>query len=164
MLKVTKDIMNNSNKDNLKIIKMDISHIKQIAELEKLCFSDPWSINSIQEELNKPMSVFYVLILNLDTNTEIVVGYLGLYNILGEGYITNICVHPEYRCLGYASMLINKVIDYSNQNNLDFITLEVRESNCNAINLYKKFGFKEVGLRKNYYSKPSENAVIMTRY
>ena len=82
----------------------------------------------------------------------------------GEGSITNIAVHPDYRHQGIASSVLEKLVSHSCDNKLEFITLEVRESNINAIKLYEKFGFEEVGRRKNYYSNNHETAILMTKY
>ena len=92
------------------------------------------------------------------------VGYGGMYTVLDEGYITNIGVMPDYRRRGIGAKLVSKLIDYSVRNSLSFLSLEVRVSNIAAIKLYDSFGFKEVGKRKNFYSNPKEDALIMTRY
>jgi len=93
-----------------------------------------------------------------------VVGYCGLYKVLDQADITNIAVHPDYRKKGLASLMLDNIIKYCTNCTLSFITLEVRQSNQSAINLYKKYGFNEVGLRKNYYADNHENAILMTKY
>jgi ribosomal-protein-alanine N-acetyltransferase len=92
------------------------------------------------------------------------VGYGGMYTVLNEGYVTNIGVLPQFRRKGIGKSLVEKLLDYSKEKNLEFLTLEVRVSNKAATNLYKSFGFESVGNRKNFYSNPTEDALIMTRY
>ena len=94
------------------------------------------------------------------TVDEKVVGYMGLQVFCGEGYVTNVAVLPEYRRQGIAKMLIEKQL----QNDMSFITLEVRESNLPAIKLYEFCGFENVGIRPKFYTDPTENAIIMTKY
>lgn len=140
---------------NLIIRKATFDDSGEIEKIEKACFSTPWSLNSIEESLKNECSVFYLA--ELDSQ---VVGYMGLQIFSGEGYVTNIGVLPEYRKMGIATALIEAQM----QNEMDFITLEVRQSNVPAISLYNKLGFEDVGVRKNYYSNPTENAVLMTKY
>ena len=89
---------------------------------------------------------------------------MGMHNICSQGYITNVAVFEQYRGKGIASALMEKIIGYAEKNNMEFISLEVRQSNHPAISLYLKYGFKKMGIRKNFYNKPCEDAVIMTRY
>ena len=143
---------------NLNFEKMTEQHIKCIAELEKQSFSTPWSEAALSEELSNKFSRFFVALLNGE-----IVGYIGSHNVLGEVYITNVAVFPEYRCNGIGEKLIKKLIESVENEDADFITLEVRKSNVSAINLYKKCGFCTVGERKNFYEKPCEDAVLMTK-
>lgn len=133
-------------------------HIPQVAQLERECFSLPWSEKSLAEELNNPNAHFLVA-----TENDTVTGYVGIIDICGECNITNIAVFEKYRNKGIASALLKKVIADAVNRNSVFITLEVRESNTSAVNLYNKFGFKEVGRRKGFYSKPTEDAILMTK-
>ncbi len=144
---------------SIKIEKMREEHIKDIAALEKECFSQPWSEGSLREELHKDNSNFLVAL----TEDALVVGYIGFNFVLDEGYITNIAVAPKFRRCGIAQNLLNKIIAFAQSQRLSFISLEVRASNAAAISLYEKFGFKEAGLRRNFYTLPQENAVIMTK-
>ena len=130
--------------------------IANIALIEKECFSSPWSENAILESMLSTTS-FYVA-----RENGIVTGYMGLSQIAGEGYITNIAVLPQYRGKGIGSALLEYVISHC-KNNLEFISLEVRISNNKAISLYEKFGFEHVGLRKRFYTNPQEDAIIMTK-
>ena len=91
------------------------------------------------------------------------VGYAGMYVTPFDGQITNIAVHPDFRRMKIATRLLNKLFDVCVQSGLEAITLEVRESNESAIKLYEKEGFSSVGLRKNYYKNPLDNALLMTK-
>ncbi len=140
------------------IVPMDRGHIPQIAALEKMCFSMPWSEHMLEEVLYDPQASFIVA----DDGEGNVLGYAGLHAILDEGYIDNIAVHPDARRHGVASALLDVFCRFA-QAHLAFLTLEVRASNQAAIALYSLFGFSRAGLRKNYYENPREDAVIMTR-
>ena len=141
------------------IREMTESDITEIAELEKECFSEPWSENSLRDELTNETARFYVL-----RDGEKLLGYIGANNICNEVYITNVAVNSQYRGRGYGQKLVNHLIKQSETERAFFITLEVRKSNKNAIKLYEKCGFKFIGERKNFYSKPTEDALIYTYY
>ncbi len=141
------------------IREMTESDIKDIAELEKECFSEPWSEESLKDELPNETARFYVL-----RDGENLLGYIGANNVCGEVYITNVAVNENARGRGYGKILVNHLIKQCDLENALFVTLEVRESNENAIALYEKCGFKKVGERKNFYSKPTENGLIYTLY
>ena len=140
------------------IVPMSREHIPQIAQLEKLCFSAPWSEAMLEEELFNPQASFIVA----EDEEGRVVGYAGLHVVLDEGYIDNVAVEPDARKHGVASALLDVFCRYGAAN-LAFLTLEVRASNAAAIALYDKFGFQEVGRRKSYYQHPTEDAILMTR-
>lgn len=143
----------------IRIVPMTADHLDQVADLERICFSAPWSRNMLAEELDNACSAFLVA---LDSK-ENIVGYAGLQVILDEGYITNVAVRPEYRKQGVASRLLQVFVDFALGNSLAFLTLEVRPSNTAAIVLYGRHGFRTMGRRKNYYEHPREDALIMTR-
>lgn len=130
-------------------------HIDGIANIENICFSNPWSKDDIAAQIDNKTSHFLVALID-----DKVVGYMGLQIFSGEGYVTNVAVLPEYRGRGIAKALIEKQFE----NEMDFITLEVRESNTAAISLYIKMGFEKIGVRPNFYSNPNENAIIMTKH
>ena len=144
---------------HVRIVPMNADHLDEVAELERICFSTPWSRNMLAEELDNACSAFLVAV---DAN-EKVVGYAGLQVVLDEGYITNIAVRPECRKQGIAGKLLQVFLDFAEANKLAFLTLEVRASNHTAIMLYGSRGFRSVGRRKNYYEHPKEDAIIMTR-
>ena len=141
----------------MELLKLTEAHIPQMVELEKICFSLPWTADMIRSELNNP-SCLYLAAVDGDT----LVGYIGIQTVLDEGYINNVAVRPEYRRQGIAAALISLLIEQTRAIGLAFMTLEVRESNAPAIALYEKLGFTTVGIRKNYYEKPRENAILMT--
>lgn len=127
--------------------------------IETECFSHPWSRQSLENELNNETSLFLVA-----KEENEVIGYIGMSIVIDEGYIFNVAVRESYRNKGVATALINELVTYGKKNNFCFITLEVRESNQPAISLYSKFGFIKAGERKDYYSNPKENAILMTKY
>lgn len=143
----------------MKIEKMTAEDIKAVAGIEEMCFSHPWSENSIRESFENKCNYFYVA-----TVDEKIAGYIGFSVMADEGYILNVAVLPEYRGSGIGRKLVQTVLEYAEENSLVFVTLEVRVSNETAINLYEKAGFEKVGERKNYYSNPTENALLLTRY
>ena len=148
------------------IVPMDRSHIEQIAALERECFSTPWSEAMLTEVLFDSQASFIVAqasFIVAESEDGGVLGYAGLQVVLDEGYIDNIAVEPNARRHGVADELLDVFCRFG-EANLAFLTLEVRASNAPAIALYRKHGFEEAGRRKNYYTKPAEDAIIMTRY
>lgn len=143
----------------MKIEKMTLSHLDNVYIIETECFSHPWSRQSLENELNNETSLFLVA-----KEENEVIGYIGMSIVIDEGYIFNVAVRESYRNKGVATALINELVTYGKKNNFCFITLEVRESNLPAISLYSKFGFIKAGERKDYYSNPKENAILMTKY
>lgn len=145
---------------NYDIISMTADHLDEIAELEKRCFSDPWSRRMLAEHLENECAATIVA----QGEDGTILGYAGLLTILDEGYITNIAVRLEYRRQGVASQLLDVFTRFAQGNHMAFLTLEVRDTNAAARALYAKHGYEEVGRRKNYYDHPKEDAIIMTRF
>ena len=143
-----------------KIVPMDASHLDALALAEQACFSAPWSRNMLSDELYNDCAAYLVA----EDETGAVLGYAGLQVVLDEGCITKIAVLPAFRRQKIAARLLQVFFDFAKAHELRFITLEVRAGNDAAIALYQKFGFAEVGRRKNYYEKPKEDALIMTKY
>ena len=139
----------------MNLVTMEERHLAALAEIEKACFHAPWSETMLREELGK--GIF--LVAEQDGKTA---GYVGCQAVLDEGYITNVAVSPDFRRQGIARALIAKLLAQAKAAGLSFVTLEVRESNAPAIALYAGAGFAPVGTRKNFYSNPTENAVLMT--
>lgn len=134
--------------------------VEDIYEIEKLCFPDPWSIDSLEYELEENPRAFYI-VAELDGQ---VVGYAGLWWIEDEGHITNVAVKPGYRNRRIGEGIISVMIDFTSKEGIRHHTLEVRRSNDPAIGLYEKFGFRTEGVRKRYYRNNGEDALIMWRH
>jgi len=131
-----------------------------IFEIEKLCFPDPWSKDSIRYELEENEKAFYLVA----EHSGKVVGYMGLWWILDEGHITNVAVRPGYRNRKIAEGIIRVMLEHTIGAGILHHTLEVRRDNQPAINLYEKFGFQVDGVRKGYYQFDGEDALIMWRH
>ena len=147
-------------KMHVNVVPMQADHLDELARLERICFSRPWSRTMLAEELENQCAAFLVAV---EPVTEKVVGYAGLLVMADEGYITNVAVFPEYRRRGVAEQLIAVFDKFARGNRLAFLTLEVRPSNAAALALYQRFGFEEVGRRRNYYDLPKEDALILTK-
>ncbi len=140
----------------LQIVPLTSEHIKEISDIEAVCFSDPWSEDMFIQLLSNPLAVYVTALLD-----DKVVGYAGLYHILSEGQLMNIAVSPEYRRNGIADKLFSVLLEYAEKNDIEVITLEVRKGNIPALEFYHKLGFEKVGERKGYYSHPVEDGVLM---
>jgi len=147
-------------KMRVNVVPMTADHLDELERLERICFSRPWSRKMLAEELDNQCAAFLVA---QEPLTEKAVGYAGLLVMADEGYITNVAVFPEYRRRGVAEQLIAVFDSFARGNRLAFLTLEVRPSNTAAIALYQRFGFEEVGRRRNYYDLPKEDALILTK-
>ena len=143
----------------LQIKKMQEEHVHGIHEVEKACFSLPWTIDGICAELKNENARFFVAL-----KEKKVVGYVGMHDVFSCCYVANVAVLPEFRRMGIAKRLMQEILDYGKKTNAEFLSLEVRQSNVAAISLYESLGFEEVGVRKNFYERPTENAVIMTKF
>lgn len=146
--------------DNITIRRMNVADIEAIEVIENLCFSLPWSYESFYNEIQSNRLAHYFIILFNDK----IVGYIGLWQVLDESHITNIAIHPDFRRLGLASELIGYTLNFCREAGILSVTLEVRESNIPAQNLYKNFGFCTNGFRKQYYSDNHEDAIIMWKH
>jgi ribosomal-protein-alanine N-acetyltransferase len=142
----------------MEITRMTADDVCELAELDKKCFTVPWSEQSFRDETDNALAIYFVA-----KENNKCVGYAGFWNVSGEGDITNVAVLPEYRRLGIGSVLIEAVIKKAAELELSLLTLEVRRSNTAAQNLYSKYGFEVIGERKRYYSDNREDALIMTK-
>ena len=133
--------------------------LPQLLEIEKECFSVPWTEAMLRTQMNPDKHIFLVA----ETAGGEIAGYVGMMYVLDEGYISNVAVARDYRRRGIAQTLIYTLICRAAEKGLSFLTLEVRAGNDEAIALYEKCGFQTVGRRKNYYEKPAEDAILMTR-
>lgn len=143
---------------NITVTEMKAEHIACIAQLEKECFSTPWSENALSEELTNPDSHFLV------AECGEIAGYIGVQEICGEAYITNVAVFEGFRKKGIGRTLLREAAEGASSRGCEFITLEVRTSNSAAIALYESEGFEKVGIRKNFYASPTEDGAIYTKY
>lgn len=141
------------------ILPLTAAHISQAAEIERLCFSDPWSEKMLAEHLANPCSLTLAAV----GDTGRLLGYVGLLAVVDEGYITNVAVRPDCRRQGVAAALLDALEAQGKERELAFLTLEVRQSNAPARALYEKLGYLQAGLRRNYYENPREDAIIMTK-
>ena len=142
----------------MKILKMETCHVPQVAQLERLCFSDPWSETSIAGELSNPLSHWLVSV-----EEETVTGYVGSQTVLGETDMMNVGVHPGHRRRGVAEALVKALVSDLKAQGSRCLTLEVRASNDPAKSLYEKLGFSQVGKRPGYYRNPKEDALILRK-
>jgi len=142
----------------IEYVSMNRSHVEAIAELEKVCFSDPWSVNSVESELNNTLSLWLVAM-----DHDKLVGYIGSQTVLGEGDMMNLAVAPNYRRMGIGEGLVNALVAALSARGATRLALEVRASNTPAIALYEKLGFQVAGRRPNYYRNPKEDALIMRK-
>lgn len=143
-------------KNNLIIEEMTSKDIDGVFEVEKNCFEHHWSKDAFAKELKNDVARY--LVAKLDGK---VVGYVGIWFVMDEGHITNVAVHSDYRGKKIGDELVKSLVNLCKENNIVSMTLEVRISNLVAQNLYKKYGFKLSGIRKEYYSDNKEDAMIM---
>lgn len=134
-------------------------HLNGVAELEKLCFSQPWSAGSLELLTKEGIGVGYLC--TDKENPTTVTAYGGMLITVDEGQITNIAVHPDHRREGLGTAIVRTLLRHAQNERLASVTLEVRASNAAAIALYKNAGFAEVGRRKGFYSRPTEDGLIM---
>ena len=137
---------------------MTAGQVPAVAELEKICFSDPWSEKSLGEELHNPLSLWLTA-----AEGDTLCGYIGSQTVLGETDMMNVAVHPDFRRRGIAEGLILSLVEALKKQQSHQLTLEVRASNAPAIGLYEKLGFSQVGRRPNYYRNPREDALILRK-
>ena len=145
----------------ISIEKMKKEYIDDVYEIDKLSVPIPWSKSSIEEEMNNMLASFLVA-----KEDEKIVGFAMCWFIMDECHIGNIAVHPDYRKKGIASKLLDELLKGCKEHGTNYILLEVRSSNASAQNLYKKYGFKELVIRKKYYKNPDgtyEDAIIMDK-
>ena len=143
-------------KNPIKIEEISKNDAPCVAKIELACFSQPFKESDILEYLKNPIWHFFVC-----KEDENVLGYISFTKILDEIQIVNVATSPEHRKMGAGKALISYLLDFAKENEVTKLFLEVRESNEPAINLYKRFGFYKVGISKNHYKEPTENAILM---
>jgi len=142
----------------IKIVTMEESHVAQVAALEKICFSMPWSEASVRSELTNPLALWLAAV-----EDGCVIGYIGSQSVMGEADMMNVAVLPSYRRKGIGEKLVKALVGALTRNGIHCLTLEVRASNEPAKALYEKLGFTCAGRRPNYYRNPKEDALILRK-
>lgn len=140
----------------MELRKMEEKDIDQVAKLEQDIFSMPWSKSDFLSSVKNPNHLYAVA-----AEQNRIVGYCGLWNVAGEGQITNMAVEKSVRGRGIGCQMLSYLIEWGQQEKIQEFTLEVRKSNKSAVHLYEKLGFRNEGIRKNFYEKPQEDAIIM---
>ena len=138
---------------------MTVDDIAQVAEIERQIFSIPWSEKAFRDSMESDMTIYIVA-----KENDNVAGYAGMYLSFEEGNITNVAVNPLSRRKGIGEKIVRDILNRAYEKGVRDVFLEVRETNSVAIALYEKIGFKEEGIRKNFYDKPRENALIMWKH
>jgi len=144
---------------NVTFEKMRLEHLNDILKIEKLSFPSPWSRSSFLYEITQNQFACYIVAMA----EEKVAGYGGMWLIMDEAHITNVAVHPDYRMNRIGTALMKELIRLASLMGATRMTLEVRPSNTAARRLYASLGFKDVGLRKRYYTDTNEDAIIMLK-
>lgn len=150
----------NINCTDFIICPMKLEDLNEVYDINIKSLKSPWSLGSLNDEFSNTLS-YYVVCKN---SSKKVVGFGGMWLVCGEGNITNIAVHPNFRHMGIGSKIVTELCNICTKNNCSDLTLEVRISNTPAIKLYEKIGFKNEGIRKNFYSNPTEDAIIMWKH
>lgn len=145
------------------IRRMTAEDISRVLEVERACFSDPWSADVFHATLLLPYAHYYVAEITEEDGTSRIVGECGVRDIVGEGEITNVAVHPGWQGYGIAGKMLDTLLAESLKQGMTAFTLEVRAGNMPAIALYRKFGFRTEGIRTGFYDNPVEDALIMWR-
>lgn len=141
------------------VVLLSKENADKLVELENKCFTSPWTYTMFVGDLESEHTYYFG---TFNDKNEIT-GYIGMWHVGDTAEITNVAVHPHYRRKGIATKLVFELEKLCIEKCIEYINLEVRESNFSAISLYTKFGFEKVGLRKNYYKNPTENAILMTK-
>ena len=144
---------------NYIIENLNLTHIEEICDIEKRCFSDAWSRQSFIDEIDRENSVFIVI-----KKEGKIVAYSGFWYIVDDAQIMNVAVDIGYKGMKISHILMKEMIQRARDKNMATMSLEVRVSNEIAINLYKGYGFEIVGVRKQYYQDNKEDAYIMFMY
>ena len=140
------------------IVPMEERHLDDLARLERLCFSRPWSRQALKEELTNPAACFLV-----GEEAGEVLGYAGMHCAAGECYVDNVAVFPEARRQGVGRKLMEALLQAAAARGGEFLSLEVRPSNLEALALYRGLGFREVGRRRRFYDDPVEDGLLLTK-
>ncbi len=152
------EIKNHDTDNTVEIVEAEPEMLDDIVAIEKASFTVCWSKNSFAQAIETENFSLYVLM-----HCGIICGFYCLMTVGGESELLNIAVLSDYRGLGFGSVLLSHAVENALSDKSGVIYLEVRRSNAPARGLYRKFGFEELGVRRNYYSHPTEDAVIMRK-
>jgi len=141
------------------IRRMKEDDLPEVRTIEALSFSNPWSDNTFRGEIQNSSVSFPMVV--VQRPGERVIGYILYWHIQEDVQVNNIAVHPDFRGRGIGEALMQHIIERVRKKGATFVTLEVRPSNTTAVTLYKKLGFEVLGMRKNYYTNPNEDACLM---
>ena len=154
--------------------KMTVDDVAAVSEIEKACFSLPWSAKSFEDSITREDTIFLVCEVDAEETCDIegmsdteaskcscIAGYIGMYLSFDEASVTNVAVSPEFRKKGCGAALVTAAKEAAKGAGTEMIFLEVRVSNEPAISLYRRNGFEDLGIRKNFYEHPVEDAIIM---
>lgn len=156
---MAKDESNIFFKEKVMLIRaMTATDVDEVFDIEQESFSDPWSKEAFSKAISDQNNSYLVTL-----KDGILVGYCGYWGVVGEGYIYNVAVRDKYRGQGIGLRMLEELVAEAAGRGITSLTLEVRRSNEPAIQLYKKLGFIEAGVRKNFYTMPLEDAIIMWR-
>jgi len=152
-------IMTEKQMENVMIIRpMELWDVEAVAKIESICFTMPWSEKSYRDTLANGNALYLVA---ETEDTKEIVGMCGVLKIIDEGDVSNVAVHPDYRRKNVAKQMMEELLARGQDFGIDAFTLEVRAGNEAAVKLYEHFGFRTEGVRKNFYDKPVEDALIM---
>ena len=142
----------------MEIKKLESADACAVLEIMERSFSVPWSLGTVETLISSENASCLGAF-----EDGVLIGYAFLEQVLDEGSLTDIAVHPEHRRKGVSAALMQMLMQKATSLNLAFVTLEVRVSNTPAVSLYRKFGFEDVGRRPAYYTLPTEDALLMTK-
>jgi ribosomal-protein-alanine N-acetyltransferase len=141
------------------IVAMKAADLDEIMDIERLAFRAPWSRQVFVEELERDWA--HVDVLRAREPHSPVLAFVNYWLVRDEVHVLNVAAHPSSRRQGHASRLLEHVIGFATREKCRYVTLEVRRSNQPAIRLYRKYGFRPVGIRPNYYVEDNEDAIVM---
>jgi ribosomal-protein-alanine N-acetyltransferase len=141
------------------IVPMKAGDLDEIMDIERVSFRAPWSRQVFVEEFDRDWA--YVDVLKERKPDALVLAFVNYWLVRDEVHVLNVATRPDARKLGHGSRLLEHVIAFANRHKCRYVTLEVRRSNAGAIRLYRKYGFRPVGVRPNYYVEDNEDAIVM---
>jgi len=133
--------------------------LAEVLAIERICFSNPWTQDTFRGEIQNKAISFPLAVIH--PGDKKLIGYVIFWQIGDEAQINNIAIHPDYQGRGFGEQTLRYVLDRLRENGIHFVSLEVRVSNLPALRLYRKIGFAVLGIRKEYYTNPAEDAYVM---